>query len=221
MTIERLAPNQIGTDLSLHLARESCWRALINAGFIDVVIDVDKNVVAGSKGAGWRSNGEILEAKFEDHPLGCMVEVKVKSSLPSTLDFGRFKRRTRNITDQVETFFKAPQVELEKSPLAPRVVAPIAAPDGSSSFVMSAPVYGPAMPAKRGSVILIYAVLGLFLVHIFSPFAWYYAHSALKEYGDIDPGDKKQVKLGRTLGIIGTVILIGLWTIPYMLATFS
>jgi hypothetical protein len=214
MTIERLAPNQIATDLSLHLARECCWRALVNAGFIDVVIDVDKNVVAGSKGAGWRSNGEILEAKFEDHPLGCKVEVKVKSSLPGTLDFGRFKRRTKKVTDQVETFLKAPQVEFEKAPLAPRVVAPIAAPDGGSSFVTSAPIYGAVLPAKRGNVILIYAVLGLCLIHIFSPFAWYYAHATLKDYGAIDPGDKKQVKLGRTLGIIGTIILIVLWAAP-------
>ncbi len=212
MNLQRLAPNQISTPLSLEAARESVWRGFAQSGLLNVLIDREKNLVAGSTNAGWKTNGETITAYFTEDAGSTVIEVKAKSHFGAKLDFGRLKRLAKKITDAVEA-----ALSVAPGPLAPTMptafvaVAPIAAPTGESSYIMGAPVYGTVMPAKRGQFIMIYAVLGLLLIHILSPVSWIFANKALKEYGDTDPGDKKLVKTARVVGIVGTVILIGIW----------
>ncbi len=212
ITTQRLAPQQISTALPLEAAREATWRALAQLGLSDVLIDRDKNVVAGAKNAGLHSNGETVSAAFSESAGATLIDVRVQPHLGGSHFFGSLKRRTKKMTDAIEVAL----VNSDVSSAPPNQsafggVLPIAAPTGESSYALGAPVYGTVMPAKRGGLIMIYAVAGLVFLHILSPFAWFYAHKTLKDYGDLDPGDKKQVKLGRTLGIVGTVILVGIW----------
>lgn len=217
MSHQRLAPNQISTTLPLEAAREATWRAFAQSGLSDVLIDRDKNIVAGSSGATWKSNGETLIAHFSELAGNTLIEVKAQSHFGGKLDGRRLKKRATKITDTIESVLSAGYNAVSSAPLSPPAprgfagVAPIAAPTGENSYALGAPVYGQAMPAKRGNVIMVYAILGLLLIHILSPAAWIYANKTLKDYGELDPGDKKQVKLGRIIGIVGTVVLIFIW----------
>lgn len=111
------------------------------------------------------------------------------------------------------------RVELEKpaspppSPVAPAaptppMVAPIAAP-GAPQVENRLPSYGAIMPAKQGTTLMIYGVLGILCCQILAPFTIYYSTKALKSYGDVDPGDKNLVVIARILGVIGCLFLIG------------
>lgn len=210
--MQRLAPDQISTSLPLEAAREATWRVLAQMGLSDVLIDRDKNLVTGSSGATWKSNGETVTAHFREEAGGTLITVKAQTHFGGKLDFGKLKRRNKKIADAIEGALTTAPATLAPQPQSALAsVAPIAAPSGESSYVLGAPLYGTAMPAKRGNLIMIYAVLGLVLVHILSPVAWIYAHKTLKDYGDLDPGDKKQVKIGRIIGIVGTVVLLAIW----------
>ncbi len=213
MNLQRLSPHQISVDLPLERARETVWRSFARANFQDVVIDREKNIVAASSGANWKSNGETLVAHFSEAPGATVVEVRAKTHFTGKWDFGRAKRRSKKLTDGLQAeFSRAPEgVSSLETPQMMGALAPIAAPTGGSSFVLGAPIYGVAMPAKRGRFVMTYAVLGLVLVHILSPVSWFYANRTLKDYGEFDPGDKKLVKSARIVSIIGTVLLLAIW----------
>lgn len=111
------------------------------------------------------------------------------------------------------------RVELEKTPELPPfppvsplppvapMVAPIAAP-GAPQMDGRVPSYGAILPAKQGTTLIVYGVLGMLCCQILAPFTVYYSTKALKTYGDLDPGDKTLVKAARILGIIGCIFLV-------------
>ena len=221
MPIHRLSSHEISTDLPLEVAREACWRALVKQKFSGVLIDRDKNVVAGSRGSGFSSRDETALISFANDAQNTTISVKSQSIVGGKIDFGRARRRAKKVADALEVALASPQPVVSPVEVTPQIVAPIAAPTGESSYLSSSPVYGTVMPVKRGTLILIYALLGLTVIHILSPIAWIYANRTLADYGALDPGDKKMVRIGRIIGIVGTVILLAIWGFYLWAATQS
>ena len=215
MATSRPTPQQVLTDLPLDAAREAVWQGFIEAGVKTPVIDREKNIVAGTTGDGFFAATRTVIATFENQIEGTLITVSSKPILGGSIDFGISKRRAKKLADLAEAVIargwtrQAAAVELSKEPNFVAPAAPIADPTAPKiAALASGPVYGVAMPAKQGTTLITYAILGLTCVPIAAPFAWYYANKALKIYGDIDPGDKSTVNISRIIGIIGCVLLV-------------
>lgn len=217
MALSRPTPPQISTDLSLDAAREATWKGFVEAGVNAPIIDREKNIVAGTTGDGFLTATRTVNATFASQNNGTVITVASKAALGGAIDFGIGKRRAKKVADSIEGVIvrgwtsppavaasDAPQI----APVAPG--APIADPTTTPkmSALAGGPVYGVAMPAKQGNTLMVYAILGLTCVPIAAPFALFYAGKALKNYGELDPGDKSLVKVCRILGIIGCVLLV-------------
>ena len=208
MNISRPAPNQILIDAPLETTREAVWYGLRDADVNGVLIDNDRKVVVGSTGANLGTYGQNITATLEERADGILITLKSEAQVQGSIDFGKSKRHAKSLADAVETSLRGGErpreAVVETGPLAP-----IAAPTGELQSGPSGPIYGVAMPPKRGTSILIYGLLGISCCQIAGPFAWVYGAKALKEYGDKDPGDKTLVRIGWILGIIGTILLLG------------
>lgn len=69
--------------------------------------------------------------------------------------------------------------------------------------------YPPGAPAVNGQMILIFGILGVTIMHILAPFAWYLGNQALAtldRYGD-PLLQRGSVNTGRICGIIGTILM--------------
>jgi hypothetical protein len=66
------------------------------------------------------------------------------------------------------------------------------------------------MKPHRGTMILVFGILGLVVCAIFAPVAWIMANADLKEMesGQMDPAGKDLTNIGRILGIIGTIFIV-------------
>lgn len=209
MNTHRVSPVEILTDGPIEKVRELIWYGLLDAGVRECVIDVERNVVVGSTGANLSTYGQAITARLESQTDGTLITVRSEAQVQGTIDFGKSKRQAKGMADAIENSLRqgpreAPAVEL--TPATP--LAPIADPSGITTPVGSGPMYGTAMPPKRGTAILVYGLLGVSCCQIAGPLAWYYGGKALKEYGATDPGDKTMVRIGWVLGIIGTLILL-------------
>ncbi len=207
MTLQRLSPTQILTDVPLEAAREAVWYGLRDAGVSNVVIDRDKNVVVGSTGASLSTYGQNITATLVTRAEGVSITLKSEAQVQGSIDFGKSKRHAKSVADAVENSLRQGErpreAVVETGPLAP-----IAAPTGELATGASGPIYGVALPPKRGTVVLIYGLLGISCCQIAAPFAWFYGSRALREYGVSDPGDKTIVRIGWVLGILGTIVLV-------------
>lgn len=70
------------------------------------------------------------------------------------------------------------------------------------------PYYPPGTPAVNAQMILIFGILGVTILHILAPFAWYLGNQALAtldRYGD-PLLQRSSVNTGRICGIIGTCL---------------
>jgi hypothetical protein len=67
------------------------------------------------------------------------------------------------------------------------------------------------MQQHRGALILVFGILGLLVCIIFAPIAWLLGNADLKEIreGRMDPSGEGLTNAGRILGIIGTVLFLG------------
>jgi hypothetical protein len=213
MDIQRLSPTEILASVPLEEAREMVWHGLRDAGIPNLLIDTNKNVVVGSTGANLSTYGQNITATLTSTADGTLIAVKSEAQVQGSIDFGKSKRQAQSLSEAIENSLRQgqrytpPAVDL--APTSP--VAPIASPFDVPSNEMggfAGPVYGTAMPPKRGTAILIYGLLGISCCQIAAPFALIYGRKALKEYGNTDPGDKSMVRIGWILGIIGCVILL-------------
>lgn len=69
--------------------------------------------------------------------------------------------------------------------------------------------YPPVVAPVNGSLILVFGILGVTILHILAPFAWVMGNQAmatLDRYGD-PTAQRSSVNAGRICGIIGTVFL--------------
>jgi predicted Zn finger-like uncharacterized protein len=62
----------------------------------------------------------------------------------------------------------------------------------------------------RGTLILVFGILGLVVCGIFAPIAWIMGNTDMKEIraGRMDPEGESTTNIGRILGMIGTALLI-------------
>jgi predicted Zn finger-like uncharacterized protein len=62
----------------------------------------------------------------------------------------------------------------------------------------------------RGTLILVFGILGLVVCGIFAPIAWVMGNTDMKEIreGRMDPEGESLTNIGRILGIVGTILLI-------------
>jgi hypothetical protein len=62
----------------------------------------------------------------------------------------------------------------------------------------------------RGTLILVFGILGLVVCAIFAPVAWIMGNTDMKEIraGRMDPEGESMTNIGRILGIIGTIWLV-------------
>lgn len=60
MITQRLSPNQILTSIPLETAREATWQAFAKKSLANPIIDVQRNVVAGSTGMTIGSYGQTV-----------------------------------------------------------------------------------------------------------------------------------------------------------------
>lgn len=215
MATSRPTPQQILTDLALDAAREATWQGFREAGVKEPLIDREKNVVAGTTGDGVLQAARLALATFEEQSMGTLITFESKPIMGGVVEVGGVKRKQgKKLGDAVEKVIERGWTRMPDS-LSPfgaeraAPVAPIAAPGAPIGPVVGEPVYGGMLPAKQGTTLIIYGVLGLFCCQILAPFTWYYSNQALKKYGDIDPGDKSTVKVARILGILGCLFLIG------------
>jgi tetratricopeptide (TPR) repeat protein len=109
--------------------------------------------------------------------------------------------------------------------------APPPALDYSTSFSAATPGYGQAQrqqerpvsavaPQVNGTNILVLGILGMTLTPILSPFAWYHGNRALElldRHPDADQRQRANIQAGRTLGVIGTVLLLLLFAFFFLI----
>lgn len=213
MSTSRPTPQQVLTDLALEAAREATWQGFREAGVKEPLIDRDKNVVAGTTGDGVLQASRLALATFEVQGLGTLITFESKPIMGGVVEAGGVKRKqAKKLADAVEKVIERGWTRVPEAPLGSEMVAPvapIASPGAPLGPVAGEPVYGGMLPAKQGTTLIIYGVLGLFCCQILAPFTWYCSNQALKKYGDIDPGDKSIVKIARILGIVGCLFLVG------------
>lgn len=209
MNIQRLSPVEILADGPIEQIRELIWYGLRDAGVRECIIDTNRNVVVGSTGANLTTYGQAITATLENRADGTHISVRSEAQVQGTIDFGKSKRQSQAMADSIEKFLRQGPREASPVELTPATpIAPIADPSGMTTPAGTGPMYGTAMPPKRGTAVLVYGLLGVTCCQIAGPFAWYYGGKALKEYGVNDPGDKTMVRIGWVLGIIGTLILL-------------
>ena len=220
MATSRPTPQQVLTSLSLEAARESAWQALRESNVQTPVIDREQSIVTGTTGDGFVQATRQVVVSFQTQSDGAtLITVASKPVMAGSIDLGGAKSRARKIADAIEKVvarggIRAPDStspfagpgEVPADPYAP--AAPIAAP-GAPVVPQGGPIYARAMPAKQGTTLIIYAILGLTCCPIAAPFAWYYAAQALRNYGALDPGDRSTVVIARILGIVGCVLGLG------------
>jgi hypothetical protein len=71
--------------------------------------------------------------------------------------------------------------------------------------------YGQAYPeSSQATLALILGIVGIFLVQLAAPFAWWLGGKEVKaiEAGRRDPANRGQAKAGQILGLIGTILWI-------------
>lgn len=89
--------------------------------------------------------------------------------------------------------------------------------DSGYSYQQSPPQWTPE--PHRGTMILIFGILGLFSCAIFSVLAWIFGTQDLKKMdeGLMDPSGRSNTSTGRTLGIVAVILnlLVILPTIIY------
>jgi len=177
MTLQRLSPTQILTDAPLETTREAVWYGLRDAGATGVLIDNDRKVVVGSTGANLGTYGQNIIATLEERADGTLITLKSEALVQGSIDFGKSKRHAKGLADAVENSLR--QGERPRTvPVETAPAAPIAAPTGELQSGASGPIYGVALPPKRGTVVLIYALLGISCCQIAAPFAWFYGSRA-------------------------------------------
>ena len=65
------------------------------------------------------------------------------------------------------------------------------------------------MQAHRGTMVLVFGILGLVACPLFAPAAWIMGNADLTQIraGSMDPEGESMTNAGRVLGIIGTIVL--------------
>lgn len=217
MPTSRPTPQQILTDLPLEAAREATWQGFKEAGVKEPIIDRDQNLVVGTSGDGVLQAARVAQANFESQVGGTLIRFASRPIMGGVIESqGAKTKKAAKLADAVEKVMARGWTRMPDStspfageaPPAPIGNAPIAAP-GAPVAPSGDPIYGGAMPAKQGTTLLIYGLLGMICCQILAPFTWYYSNKALQSYGDLDPGDKSTVKIARILGIIGCLFLVG------------
>lgn len=97
--------------------------------------------------------------------------------------------------------------ELEEAPpvITPAITPPI------GYFGQQQTERTQSAPPVNGSLVLAWGVIGLVILPLFSPLAWQLGNRALEilnRYPDADQTQRSNVVAGRALGIIGTVLLL-------------
>ena len=75
---------------------------------------------------------------------------------------------------------------------------------------------GPSDPERsQASIALLLGILGIVFVGIFAPFAWVVGNKELTaiDAGRRPPGNRSAANVGRLLGIVGTVVVVGAVTL--------
>jgi hypothetical protein len=66
------------------------------------------------------------------------------------------------------------------------------------------------MKPHRGTLILVFGILGITVCGIFGPIAWIMGNADINEIraGTMDPSGEQLTNIGRILGIVGTVLIV-------------
>jgi hypothetical protein len=66
------------------------------------------------------------------------------------------------------------------------------------------------MKPHRGTLILVFGILGITVCGIFGPIAWIMGKADINEIraGTMDPSGEQLTNIGRILGIVGTVLIV-------------
>ena len=77
------------------------------------------------------------------------------------------------------------------------------------------------MQTHRGTMILVFGILGIVFCPLFAPAAWIMGNGDLTQIraGDMDPEGESLTNAGKTLGIIGTILAI-LWLLLFVVLFF-
>ena len=139
------------------------------------------------------------------------MEIKATDRPQSMTEFAEALRgeATPNTTSNAVDF--APQTMVTPAPIYPQQRPPQSLPPFNPQLApqrQNAP-HRHVQGGKGGGVLTmgILGILGSFVCcGICAPIAWSMGNSALREYGDYDPGDRGTVQAGRIIGMIGTAI---------------
>lgn len=94
-------------------------------------------------------------------------------------------------------------------------MVPLVTTSGTSRPAAAAPMFVAPVDHPQAVLVLVFGVLGIGVLPLVAPFAWYLGNQALAEI-DAEPGRygaREQVRVGRLLGIIGTGIMVAAVTI--------
>ena len=211
---ERLSPKQVLVFGPPEIVREAAWHALWNEGVPAPLIDVDKNLVAGTIGDAIRNTGAVLKAHIEAKPDGTLVSFASAPILGATGWDG--DGRARKLVSWLEQILQDGFPEVKASA---RNTAPIAEPFGGGdphkgrvALTTQPPQYGPVLAPKCGKAILYYGIASLFFCPLVAFFTLSYGATALLRYHrEGDPGDKKQVLIGLSFALLSPLSALLIW----------
>ena len=66
------------------------------------------------------------------------------------------------------------------------------------------------MKPHRGTLILVFGILGIIVCGIFAPIAWIMGNADISEIraGTMDPSGEQLTNIGRILGMVGTILIV-------------
>ena len=203
--ISPVGAGQVHTNAEARAAFDALCRAFQSQNVRNTTPDLNTLRVTGNTGVGLTSYGQQVNGQVIQGANGTTVTVASRPTA-SIVDWGRG-------TSEVKAILTAFESNLRANPTA-------TAPAPTPAYYPSQPMPQRHVQSGRGGSVLFLGLLGLFCCGICAPIAWIMGNNALRDYGDIDPGDRGTVAAGRVLGIIGTVIW-GSWFLITVLAAMG
>ena len=207
MQFQRISAAEVLILAPLETAREAAWYALKNERIPSPLIDVEQNLVSGSRGDGVLTPILIATVTFQSQLEGTLVSFESKPAVGGK-DIGA-RGRAKKLASMFERVLNSGHFATPGSVQA-QAPAPLAEPSGAGSdsiALVGQPVYGLVLAPKRGTTLLTNSLVSLLCCQILLPFTLIYGLRTLKDYErQGDPGDRRMVIA--SIAVCGAGLLI-------------